>query len=115
MRVYGSLTCDPSRQYTEKFYDKQMSSDCLPYYPSLENVGSLGYGFLSGTPFRNRRAAEDAEGCTSRQQADVLGLADGTRYNISTMDEGQMAELMGHAEETVQKRDVHRHFDEFLI
>jgi len=113
--MYDNLNCDPNRQFTEKWFEEKLESDCVYDLQGGVNVGSMGYGFLSGRPSRHRRAPEDTEGCTSRQRADVLGLADGTRYNISTLDEGQRAELMGHAEETVQKRDVPRHFDEFLM
>jgi hypothetical protein len=86
---------------------------CVTWPFENTDIGSLAYSFYTG----GKKRAQDSKGCTSRQAADVLGLQDGTRYNISSMDQGQVDELVGHASGIVGKRRVNlpEHFDGYLI
>jgi hypothetical protein len=45
----------------------------------------------------------------------VLGLADGTRYYISAMTEGQVGKLVGHVNGAVEARDVLGKFGKYLM
>jgi hypothetical protein len=80
--------------------------------PGFGPVRSVGYEFREGD-FRKRDLEEGR--CTSFQKADVLGLSDGTRYNITDMGEATVAELVGHVKGLVGKPYISATFDEYQI
>lgn len=87
VRTYGGNTCDPARQGTLQWYgtvDGQSGGFSFKATLKEPNIGSVDYGLVNR---RGKKREEDTSACTSRQKADVFGLADGTRYNITTMDE----------------------------
>jgi hypothetical protein len=74
-------------------------------------VGAVRYDFWG----RSNECTTETSQCTGRQRVDVLGLADGTRYNITTLDDDQLAEMVGYANATLQVSDMPKRFDELLI
>jgi hypothetical protein len=69
-------------------------------------IRSVGYGFQNG-----KRDVGDGQ-CV---KADVLGLKDGTRYNISAVGLGRADELFDRANGRAGTRIIPKYYDAFLI
>lgn len=74
--------------------------------------GGGGYNFVGrrkrgdGKEEDDEREGEGEEKCKETQQASVLTMGNGLRYDISGMEEGVLEELVGMAQNGTLKGDV---------
>jgi hypothetical protein len=64
-------------------YGRDGSSICV----EGNNYQSVGYGFING----RKKARAEGEEC---EKPNALGFGDGTRYNLTAMDEGLVKQLV---------------------
>lgn len=96
VRMYRNDNCNPNAQVSYPTYG--FSDECIPAWLATP-AGSAGYGFLD--KIRKRDSAEESanstQACTSRQQVDTMGFADGSQYNITGFSADMYTELLDFA------------------
>lgn len=108
VRMDRANNCDSGQYWTQRIYAEYA---CL-YSNSGASVGAMRYDFVSRS---SSECDAEAAQCTGRQRAAVLGLTDGMRYDLSTLDDEQVADMFGHANATLRAGDMPREFDGLLM
>jgi hypothetical protein len=85
-------------------YGRDTSAICVD---GTYRYQSVGYGFING------KKARDGAG-KQCQKPNALGLSDGTQYNLTAMDEGQVNELVGLAD-VERAEDVPEKFKKYQM
>lgn len=94
--MYRNGNCNPNAQVSYPTYG--FSDECIPAFVATP-AGSAGYGFLDKIPKRDsaEESANSTQACTSRQQVDTMGFADGSQYNITGFSADMYTELLDFA------------------
>jgi hypothetical protein len=82
--MYRNGNCNPNAQVSYPTYG--FSDECIPAWLATP-AGSAGYGFLDKIPKRDsaEESTNSTQACTSRQQVDTMGFADGFSADMYTV------------------------------